>query len=99
MVKQSAVDRIEKALGNFKARVIRQQLGVLLFHPQKKIDVGTFPFGNAAQLLYHQANMVIVEMDTLLHRLLYGVPVSLFKALLRAGGHLQETPVLGVESL
>ena len=75
MVKQSAVDRIEKALGNFKARVIRQQLGVLLFHPQKKIDVGTFPFGNAAQLLYHQANVVIVEMDTLLHRLLYGVPV------------------------
>ncbi len=99
VVKQAAVDRIEKALGNFKAWVIRQKLGVLLFHPQKKIDVGTFPFGNAAQLLYYQANVMIVEMDALLHRLLHRVPVSLFKALLRAGGHLEETPVLGVESL
>ena len=74
-------------------------MGVLLFHPQKKIDIGAFPFGDAAQLLYYQAHVVVVEMDPLLHRLLHRVPVSLFKALLRAGGHLEETPVLGVKSL
>lgn len=74
-------------------------MDVLLFHPQKKIDVGAFPFGDAAQLLYYRAHVVIVEMDPLLHRLLHGVPVSLFKALLRAGSDFKKTPILRVKSL
>jgi hypothetical protein len=38
-------------------------------------------------------------MDPLLHRLLHGVPVSLFKALLRAGSDFKKTPILRVKSL
>jgi hypothetical protein len=43
--------------------------------------------------------MVIVEMDALLHRLLDGMPVGLFKALLGAGSDFKKTTVLGVETL
>lgn len=46
-----------------------------------------------------RAHVVIVEMDPLLHRLLHGVPVSLFKALLRAGSDFKKTPILRVKSL
>lgn len=99
MVKQPAINGIEKALRNFEARVIRQQVGIVFFYPQQKIGIGIFTIGNTAQLLDDQADMVIVEMNTLLHRLLDGMPVSLFKALLGAGSHFKKTTVLGVKTL
>ncbi len=43
--------------------------------------------------------MVIIKVNTLLHRLLHGVPVSLLKALLRPGCHFKETTILGIEAL
>ncbi len=99
MVKQPAINGIEKALRNFETRVIRQQVGIVFFYLQQKIGIGIFTIGNAAQLLDDQADMVIVEMNTLLHRLLDGMPVSLFKALLGAGSHFKKTTVLGVKTL
>ncbi|SWI89619.1 Uncharacterised protein [Klebsiella pneumoniae] len=99
MVKQPTIDGIEKALRNFEARVIRQQAGIVFFYPQQKVAIGIFAIGNAAQLLDDQADMVIVEMDTLLHCLLDGMPVGLFKALLGAGSNFKKTTVLGVETL
>ncbi|GJK63700.1 hypothetical protein TUM17563_14650 [Klebsiella oxytoca] len=71
----------------------------MFFYLQQKIGIGIFTIGNAAQLLDDQADMVIVEMNTLLHRLLDGMPVSLFKALLGAGSHFKKTTVLGVKTL
>lgn len=56
MVKQPAIDGIKKALRNFEARVIRQQAGIVLFHPQQKF-VSVFTIGNAAQLFDDQADM------------------------------------------
>ena len=99
MVKQAAVDRIEKALGNFKTRVIRQQTGVVGFHPQQKVGIRALSFRDAAQLLHHQTRMVVIEVDPLFHRLLHRMPVGLFKALLRAGSHFEKTPILSVKSL
>ena len=78
MVKQPAIDGIKKALRNFEARVIRQQAGIVLFHPQQKFGIGIFTIGNAAQLFDDQADMVIVKVNTLLHRLLDGMPVIAF---------------------
>ena len=54
---------------------------------------------HAAQLFDDQADMVIVKVNTLLHRLLDGMPVSLFKALLGAGSHFKKTTILGVKTL
>ena len=99
VVKQAAVDRIEKALGNFKTRVIRQQTGVVGFHPQQKVGIRALSFRDAAQLLHHQTHMVVIEVDPLFHRLLHRMPVGLFKALLRAGSHFEKTPILSVKSL
>lgn len=99
MVKQPAIDGIKKALRNFEARVIRQQAGIVLFHPQQKFGIGIFTIGNAAQLFDDQADMVILKVNTLLHRLLDGMPVSLFKALLGAGSHFKKTTILGVKTL
>ena len=87
MVKQPAINGIEKALRNFETRVIRQQVGIVFFYLQQKIGIGIFTIGNAAQLLDDQADMVIVEMNTLLHRLL------------GAGSHFKKTTVLGVKTL
>lgn len=71
----------------------------MLFYTQQKCGVGTFAASDAAQLFHHQTHVVIVEVNTAFHRLLHGMPVSLFKALLRAGGHFQKSTILGVETL
>lgn len=42
---------------------------------------------------------MIVEVDTVFHRLLHGMPVGLFKALLRAGSHFQKSTILRVKAL
>ncbi|STW10033.1 Uncharacterised protein [Klebsiella grimontii] len=95
MVKQPAIDGIKKALRNFEARVIRQQAGIVLFHPQQKFGIGIFTIGNAAQLFDDQADMVIVKVNTLLHRLLDGMPVSLFKSAAGRRKSLQENDHIG----
>ncbi len=99
MVVQPAINGIEKALSNFKARVIGKQVGVVTLHAQQKIGVGGLAFHNAAQLLHHQPDVVIVEVDAAFHRLLDGVPVGLLEAVLRARGNFQKTTILRVKPL
>ncbi|CNV30127.1 Uncharacterised protein [Salmonella enterica subsp. enterica serovar Bovismorbificans] len=50
-------------------------------------------------MLHHQTHMMIIEVDTAFHRLLDGVPVGLFKTLLRAGSHFQKSTILRVKAL
>ena len=94
-----AIDRIKKAFSDFKAWIIGKQVGVVTLHAQKKIGIGGLAFHNAAQLLHHQPDMVIVEMDAAFHRLLDGVPVGLLEAVLRARGNFQKTTILRVKPL
>ncbi|MDF3008981.1 MAG: hypothetical protein K0R86_2848, partial [Enterobacter kobei] len=96
---QTAVDGVKEAFRDFKTRVIGQQGGVLLFNAQQKSGGERLVIRNTAQLLDHQANVVIVEMDTVFHRLLHGVPVCLLETLLCAGGDFQEAPILRVKAL
>ena len=74
-------------------------MGVMILHAQQKFRIRAFTVGNTAQLLHHQTHVVVVKMDTLLHRLLHRMPVSVFKALLGAGGHFQKTSILGIKAL
>ena len=99
MIKQAAIDRVKEAFGNFKAGIVGQQLRVVRFHLLQKFYVRMLAVGDTAQLLHHQTDVVIVEVDTLFHRLLHGVPVRLLKALLRPGGHFQKAPILRVKTL
>jgi hypothetical protein len=43
--------------------------------------------------------VVIIEVDAAFHSLLYSMPVSLFKALLRAGRHFQKSTILRIKAL
>jgi hypothetical protein len=58
-----------------------------------------FSAGNTAKLLYDEPYVMIVKIDTAFHRLLNGVPVGLFKALLRTRGDLKKSTVLRIEPL
>ena len=52
-----------------------------------------------AQLIHHQRDVAIVKVDARFHRLLYRLPVSLFKALLRASGNIKKATILRVKAL
>ena len=71
----------------------------MAFHPQQKSGIDIDAAGDAAQLLYHQTHMMIVEMNTLFHGLLHGVPVCLLEALLRPARHFQKTAILSIKAL
>jgi hypothetical protein len=71
----------------------------MFFHSQEEIGVGTFALSDTTKLFNNQANMMIIKVNTAFHRLLYRVPVGLFKALLRTRCDFQKTPVLGVKAL
>ncbi|MOA09200.1 hypothetical protein D3C78_1290140 [compost metagenome] len=99
MSEQPTVDRIEEAFGNLKTWVLRQQIGIHRLHPTGEVCIKILLPGDALQLLYHQADVMIIQVDSFFHRLLYCRPVRPLKTLLRTGGHLQEAAVLCIKAL
>ena len=99
VLEQPAVDRVKEAFGDLEARVVRQQVDIDCFDPAGEVSVEVFLPGDAFELLHHQADVMVIQMDALFHRPLHRRPVRLLEALLRAGGHFQKAAVLRIEAL